>query len=325
MASRAMRRLAPPAWHRKRGLVRIVLLLAQPHKDLLLDRLDAQVVAARDERGARNEHVVGTLHREVDAPAQPLAREHLSRRGRRRCRHHQKLGARRHGLQQPRRAVGQVVVLVHLVDDEQRVRGHADQPLGKGFRGAGARERLDGEHDDPLVVAAKEVGRLVRVNRRVRGNRGLAPALQLADGRVDDGALGDPHDALNAVVGRGGEVLERVEHARDRLAEPHLEREELALRAVRRRVAVHHLLHQILLELERRAPARRVVQQLVPARLPVSGGLRIVGRVGRIALRCCSCDSTYPGARVVDHKRQLLGRGRLHRPSASAARRRSAQ
>ena len=108
-------------------------------------------------------------------------------------------------------------------------------------------------------------------------------------------------------------MLERVEHARDRLAEPHLEREELALRAVWRPIAVHHLLHQILLELERRAPTLRVVQQLVPTRLPVRCGLRS----SRVALTHDAAQlrlDVLERARVVDHKRQLLGRGRLHRP-----------
>ena len=78
-------------------------------------------------------------------------------------------------------------------------------------------------------------------------------------------------------------------------------------------VAVHHLLHQILLELKRRAPTLRVVQQLVPTRLPVRCGLRS----SRVALTHDAAQlrlDVLERARVVDHKRQLLGRGRLQRP-----------
>ena len=231
-------------------------VLGQRDVPRFFDRFDSQVVATRDEGGPGHEDVVGTGHGKVDAATQPLAGQELPRRRGRGGRHQQKLGARRHRLQQPRAPVGQVVVEMDLVDDEEGRLGQVEQAIRKersrDWRG---RERLHREHRErhvfAIVADAEAIDLCGTLELFDAHNGGLDPPLQLANGRVDNLPLGDPDDPLYAMVGRRGQVLERVQHARDRFAEADLERQELALRAIRRVVAVDHLRHQVLLKPKR--------------------------------------------------------------------------
>ena len=125
------RRASPAAGDRERVAVGIVRLLGQRDVPRFFDRFDSQVVATRDEGGPGHEDVVGTGHGKVDAATQPLTGQELPRRRGRGGRHQQKLGARRHRLQQPRAPVGQVVVEMDLVDDEEGRLGQVEQAIRK--------------------------------------------------------------------------------------------------------------------------------------------------------------------------------------------------